>query len=59
MKNIKAIAIKSRGLAKWLGLGATLIAAGFAVDGATEVGHHLFLILGGVAVGVGAVKEAK
>jgi hypothetical protein len=37
--------------AKWIALGITLIACGFAVDGSTEIGHHAFLILGGMTVG--------
>lgn len=38
----------------WVALGAALVAVGFLVDGITEVGHHAFLILGGITVGAGA-----
>jgi hypothetical protein len=44
-------------LTGWIAAGATLIALGFAVDGLTEVGHHAFLILDGIAVGFGAARE--
>jgi hypothetical protein len=46
-------------LTGWIAAGATLIALGFAVDGLTEVGHHAFLILGGIAVGFGAARETR
>jgi len=38
---------------KWAAVGIILIAGGFAVDGSTEVGHHLFLIFGGGVIGFG------
>jgi hypothetical protein len=34
-----------------------LIAGGFVCDGLTEVGHHVFLIAGGMALGIGIGKE--
>lgn len=40
----------------WGAAAAGLVFLGFACDGTTEVGHHLFLILGGVAIGYGAAK---
>ena len=44
----------------WGALAAFLVILGFACDGTTEIGHHLFLILGGVAVGYGAaLQEGK
>lgn len=36
---------------RWIILGTILVACGFAVDGSTEIGHHAFLIVGGMAVG--------
>ena len=45
--------------AQWLILGLLLMAGGFACDESTETGHHALLILGGMAVGVGASKERK
>ena len=36
-----------------------LIAGGFACDGLTEVGHHAFLIAGGIALGVGIGRESR
>ena len=46
-------------VAVWGALGAILITAGFLVDGSTETGHHLFLILGGAIIGVGAMQEIR
>jgi hypothetical protein len=46
-------------LALWGTFGAILIAAGFLVDGSTETGHHLFLILGGAIIGAGAMREIR
>lgn len=43
---------------QWIALGITLIACGFAVDGSTEIGHHCFLILGGMTVGF-SLRRAK
>jgi len=57
--------IRSQGLTlsrpriAWGALGAALVIAGFACDGMTEVGHHFFLILGGVLIGYGAAKDAR
>jgi len=48
MINTKTITALS---VRWIALGITLIACGFAVDGSTEIGHHCFLILGGMTVG--------
>ena len=48
--------VKPRRIA-WGVLAAALVAAGFACDGVTEVGHHFFLILGGVVIGYGAARE--
>ena len=36
-----------------------LIAGGFLCDGLTEVGHHAFLIAGGVALGIGIGRESR
>jgi hypothetical protein len=36
-----------------------LIAGGFVCDGLTEVGHHAFLIAGGIALGVGMGRENR
>ena len=44
-------------VAVWGVLGALLITGGFLVDGTTETGHHLFLILGGAVIGAGAMRE--
>ena len=43
----------------WGALAALLVILGFACDGTTEVGHHLFLILGGVAIGYGAAAQER
>jgi hypothetical protein len=42
---------------RWVALAAGLIAGGFICDGITEVGHHAFLILGGIATGYGIAKS--
>lgn len=55
---VSAIRI-TRGLLTWVGLGVTLLAGGFLVDGSTEIGHHAFLILGGVCIGCGIRMEVK
>ncbi len=36
-----------------------LIAGGFVCDGLTEVGHHAFLIAGGIALGIGIGRESR
>jgi hypothetical protein len=36
-----------------------LIAGGFFCDGLTEVGHHAFLIAGGIALGIGIGTESR
>jgi len=41
----------------WAIFAGLLIAAGFACDGSTEVGHHFFLISGGIAIGYGVSKN--
>ena len=46
-------------VALWGTLGAILITAGFLVDGSTDTGHHLFLILGGAIIGAGAMREIR
>jgi hypothetical protein len=46
----------ARARVAWGILAAALVLLGFALDGTTEVGHHLALILGGVAIGYGAGK---
>jgi hypothetical protein len=43
----------------WGALACALVVGGFACDGTTEVGHHLLLILGGVAVGLGYGSKGK
>jgi hypothetical protein len=50
---------RSKRLIVWGLLGALLIDGGFLMDGTTETGHHLFLILGGVAIGAGAMREVR
>jgi hypothetical protein len=52
-----AIFHEARARIPWGLLAAALIVAGFALDGTTEAGHHLFLILGGVAVGYGVARQ--
>jgi hypothetical protein len=36
-----------------------LIASGFVCDGLTEIGHHAFLIAGGIALGMGIGRESR
>ena len=36
-----------------------LIAGGFVSDGLTEIGHHAFLIAGGIALGIGIGRESR
>ncbi len=61
MKAIRRVinADNAKRLAMWAALAATLIATGFLLDGSTEVGHHLFLILGGAVIGAGVMREIK
>ena len=60
-KEFVAIAVKPSSIIKrftiWIASGGALITLGFIMDGSTEVGHHAFLILGGVALGAGAMRE--
>ena len=44
---------------RWTFPALVLIAAGFLCDGLTEVGHHAFLIAGGIALGIGIGKESR
>ena len=50
---------RSARIAVWGLLGALLITAGFLVDGSTETGHHLSLILGGAIIGAGGMREIR
>src|SRR6266446_447055 len=43
---------------RWTLPALMLIAAGFVCDGLTEVGHHAFLIAGGIALGIGIGTES-
>jgi hypothetical protein len=43
---------------RWTLPAIVLVAGGFVCDGLTEVGHHAFLIAGGIALGIGIGKEA-
>jgi hypothetical protein len=43
----------------WVLAGLALIIIGFAVDGASEVGHHAGFIMGGVVIGAGLVRSGK
>jgi hypothetical protein len=36
----------------WWAAATALISFGFAIDGASEPGHHAGLILGGIALGI-------
>jgi len=42
-----------RTVTRWTLPVLVLIAGGFVCDGQTEVGHHAFLIAGGIAIGIG------
>jgi hypothetical protein len=44
---------------RWTLPALMLIAAGFVCDGLTEVGHHAFLIAGGIALGIGIGRESR
>jgi hypothetical protein len=46
-------AIIKRIVTCWTLPALVLIAGGFVCDGLTEVGHHAFLIAGGIALGIG------
>ena len=43
---------------RWTLSALVLIAGGFVCDGLTEVGHHAFLIAGGIALGIGIGRES-
>ena len=43
---------------RWTLPALMLIASGFVCDGLTEIGHHAFLIAGGIALGVGIGRES-
>ena len=43
---------------RWTLPALVLIAGGFVCDGLTEVGHHAFLIAGGIALGIGIGRES-
>jgi hypothetical protein len=42
---------------RWTLAALGLIAGGFVCDGLTEIGHHAFLIAGGIALGIGIGRE--
>src|SRR5712671_2330269 len=44
---------------RWTLPALMLIAGGFICDGLTEVGHHAFLIAGGIALGFGIGRESR
>ena len=44
---------------RWMLPALVLIAGGFVCDGLTEVGHHAFLIAGGIALGMGIGRESR
>ena len=44
---------------RWILPALILIAGGFVCDGLTEVGHHAFLITGGIALGIGIGRENR
>jgi hypothetical protein len=44
---------------RWTLPALVLIAGGFVCDGLTEVGHHAFLIAGGIALGIGIGRESR
>jgi hypothetical protein len=44
---------------RWTLPALMLIAGGFICDGLTEVGHHAFLIAGGIALGIGIETERR
>ena len=45
-------------LTRWTLPALVLIAGGFVCDGLTEVGHHAFLIAGGITLGIGIGRES-
>ena len=47
-----------RVVTRWTLPALVLIAGGFVCDGLTEVGHHAFLIAGGIALGIGIGGES-
>jgi hypothetical protein len=47
-----------RTVTRWTLSALVLIAGGFVCDGLTEVGHHAFLIAGGIALGIGIGKDS-
>src|SRR5437870_12629367 len=47
----------TRVVTRWTLPALLLIAGGFGCDGLTEVGHHAFLIAGGIAHGIGIGRE--
>ena len=47
-----------RVVTRWTLPALVLIAGGFVCDGLTEVGHHAFLIAGGIALGIGIEGRA-
>ena len=44
---------------RWTLPAFALIAGGFVCDGLTEVGHHAFLIAGGIALGIEIGRENR
>ncbi len=48
-----------RVVTRWTLPALLLIASGFVCDGLTEVGHHAFLIAGGIALGIGIGRESR
>ena len=44
---------------RWTLVAFGLIAGGFVCDGLTEVGHHAFLIAGGIALGIGIGRASR
>jgi hypothetical protein len=44
---------------RWTLPALVLIAGGFVCDGLTEVGHHAFLVVGGIALGIGIGRESR
>ena len=49
----------TRVVTRWTLPALLLIAGGFGCDGLTEVGHHAFLIAGGIALGIGIGRESR
>jgi hypothetical protein len=44
---------------RWTLPALMLITGGFLCDGLTEVGHHAFLIAGGITLGIGIGRERR